>query len=131
MTMAEPNWEGRPNRTCGEHRTCGRRAWCFDCHEWCSAMVPCIRCEEPELRARIEKLEVIATKVVDTISDPWYEDGNGNPLCAFCESGFQSFDMRDLPPEHADDCAWVLAHQYVAEIRGGSAREADDDAATD
>lgn len=33
----------RPRR-CGEHRTCGRRAWCFDCQEWCYPYDPCTRC---------------------------------------------------------------------------------------
>ena len=44
------NWEGRQVRECGEHRTTGGRAWCFDCGEWCSAHAPCVRCELPAMR---------------------------------------------------------------------------------
>ena len=33
---AEPEeFEGYTDRLCGEHRTCGTRAWCHDCGEWC------------------------------------------------------------------------------------------------
>lgn len=28
-------WEGSQPRSCGEHRTLGGRAWCFDCREYC------------------------------------------------------------------------------------------------
>lgn len=43
---AEPNFEGYPNRECGDHRTVGpHRAWCFPCHEWCYPDVPCEGCE--------------------------------------------------------------------------------------
>lgn len=32
----KPNYEGRENRECNEHRSVGPvRAWCFDCGEWC------------------------------------------------------------------------------------------------
>lgn len=37
---------GHTQRDCGGHRTVGaHRAWCFDCAEWCSPLVPCVRCE--------------------------------------------------------------------------------------
>jgi hypothetical protein len=39
------NFLGYEPRECGEHRTVGaHRAWCFDCSEWCSPLVPCARC---------------------------------------------------------------------------------------
>jgi hypothetical protein len=41
---------GHPGRECGEHRTTGDRAWCFDCSEWCYPSMPCARCELPVLR---------------------------------------------------------------------------------
>ena len=41
---------GHPGRDCGEHRTTGDRAWCFDCSEWCYPSMPCVRCEAPVLR---------------------------------------------------------------------------------
>lgn len=45
------NFLGFADRDCGEHRTVGEhRAWCFDCHEWCSATSPCVRCEIAPLR---------------------------------------------------------------------------------
>jgi hypothetical protein len=42
---------GHENRECGEHRTTGLRAWCFDCSEWCYPALPCKGCELPALRA--------------------------------------------------------------------------------
>jgi hypothetical protein len=48
---------GYTRRECGEHRTVGsRRAWCFDCHEWCyshSLDMACKGCQIPWLRARL------------------------------------------------------------------------------
>jgi hypothetical protein len=57
MTDAEENFEGHDGRECGEHRTTGSRAWCFDCSEWCYPEEPCKGCELPKLRARLERLE--------------------------------------------------------------------------
>jgi hypothetical protein len=39
---------GHQPRACGEHRTTGRRAWCFECSEWCYPHDGCIRCRYPE-----------------------------------------------------------------------------------
>ena len=50
------NWEGYAERECGDHRTTGRRAWCFNCSEWCYPQFPCKGCERPQLEARIETL---------------------------------------------------------------------------
>lgn len=44
------NFEGHEERECGEHRTTGLRAWCFDCHEWCYPEAPCTGCHAPALR---------------------------------------------------------------------------------
>src|SRR5262245_10022295 len=44
------NFHGHEHRECGEHHTCGYRAWCFDCTEWCSPDAPCKGCELPALR---------------------------------------------------------------------------------
>lgn len=46
----EDNWEGEPERECGDHRTVGRRAWCHTCSEWCYPLTPCKGCELPILR---------------------------------------------------------------------------------
>lgn len=40
------NFHGHWPRSCGEHRTCGGRAWCYDCREWCYARpeAGCVGC---------------------------------------------------------------------------------------
>jgi hypothetical protein len=48
---------GYEGRECGEHRTVGPRAWCFDCSEWCSFETPCKGCELPGLRAELEQVK--------------------------------------------------------------------------
>lgn len=48
--------EGHPGRECGEHRTTGARAWCFDCGEWCYPEAPCARCELPMVRDALREL---------------------------------------------------------------------------
>lgn len=52
----EPAWEGRALRECGEHRTTGSRAWCYDCTEWCYLGAPCTRCELPYLRVELAEM---------------------------------------------------------------------------
>lgn len=47
-------WEGHDERECGEHRTTGTRAWCFNDHEWCYPNAPCRGCELPILRRRLD-----------------------------------------------------------------------------
>lgn len=42
MTTSE-NWSGVPGSP-GEHRTCGRRAWCLGCGEWCWEATTCPCC---------------------------------------------------------------------------------------
>lgn len=46
-----PRFDGHDGRQCGEHRTTGHRAWCFDCSEWCYPNIPCRGCELPRMRA--------------------------------------------------------------------------------
>jgi hypothetical protein len=49
------DWEGREGRTCGEHRTTGSRAWCFQCSEWCYPRLTCNGCVDyPSILAPIE-----------------------------------------------------------------------------
>jgi len=48
--------DGWVPRECGEHRTTGDRAWCFDCSEWCSTASPCVRCERGILLREIRRL---------------------------------------------------------------------------
>lgn len=48
-------WEGSADRECGEHRTCGARAWCYDCREWCYDDWLCIGCEIGSLRKAVER----------------------------------------------------------------------------
>ena len=48
-------FQGRTPRECGEHRTLGERAWCYDDREYCSPYLPCRGCELPILRERLRK----------------------------------------------------------------------------
>lgn len=50
------NFEGFAGRECGEHRTTGERAWCFDCSEWCYPGAPCVRCLVGPIREKVEEL---------------------------------------------------------------------------
>jgi hypothetical protein len=50
-------WEGFAERECGEHRTLGGRAWCYDCSAYCYPEAPCPGCELPVLRSRAEAAE--------------------------------------------------------------------------
>jgi hypothetical protein len=53
----EVRFAGHDGRECGEHRTAGGRAWCFDCSEWCSLDVPCKGCELPSLHDELERAQ--------------------------------------------------------------------------
>lgn len=55
--LGDEPWAGMEARECGEHRTTGGRAWCFDCSQWCYPSQLCRGCELPVLRARITHLE--------------------------------------------------------------------------
>lgn len=63
---AEADFEGHAGRECGEHRPTGLggRAWCFDCSEWCYPSEPCARCELPQLRATVERLQARITDLL-------------------------------------------------------------------
>lgn len=56
------NFEGHDGRECGEHRTTGGRAWCFDCSEWCYPTIPCKGCEVPQLEAALVEANERADK---------------------------------------------------------------------
>lgn len=43
-------YAGLEPRDCGEHRTVGERARCFDCSTWCYPDAPCPGCEVVGLR---------------------------------------------------------------------------------
>lgn len=66
MSETTIHFEGHEGRECGEHRTVGYRAWCFDCSEWCYPESPCVRCETPK---REEELEQLRAAVVYLESD--------------------------------------------------------------
>lgn len=61
MAETATHFVGHENRECGEHRTTGPRAWCFDCSEWCYPAIPCKGCELPTLRAAVERVEALLT----------------------------------------------------------------------
>lgn len=44
MSQSEVLFEGHAGRSCGEHRTTGGRAWCYDDSEWCYPTSPCGGC---------------------------------------------------------------------------------------
>lgn len=50
-----PRFEGYVERECGEHRTLGGRAWCYDCSTYCYPDAPCPGCELPALRTENER----------------------------------------------------------------------------
>lgn len=50
---APRHFAGHDGRECGEHRTTGHRAWCFDDSEWCTQEIPCRGCELSGLRAAL------------------------------------------------------------------------------
>ena len=58
-TALQQLFAGHEPRDCGEHRTTGGRAWCFECTEWCSPRRPCKGCELPALRRRMGLLEAL------------------------------------------------------------------------
>lgn len=72
------NFAGHPGRDCGEHRTLGGRAWCFDCSEYCYPSEGCMGCETPRLRSEIEKLRALLTSCVGSEKDPCEFDHHGN-----------------------------------------------------
>ena len=39
--------------SCGEHRDCGTRRWCYDCAEWCYESAPCLGCDGRALLAQL------------------------------------------------------------------------------
>lgn len=46
IRMAGPDlYDGREGSP--EHRTCGGRAWCYDCSQWCYAKYGCPCCDPP------------------------------------------------------------------------------------
>lgn len=53
----DERFEGHDGRECGEHRTTGGRAWCFECSEWCYPEAACKGCELPALRAELEAVK--------------------------------------------------------------------------
>jgi hypothetical protein len=44
VSQSEVLFEGHAGRSCGEHRTTGGRAWCYDDSEWCYPRSPCGGC---------------------------------------------------------------------------------------
>ena len=43
--------------SCGEHRDCGTRRWCYDCGEWCYESAPCLGCDGRALLAELHGTE--------------------------------------------------------------------------
>jgi hypothetical protein len=69
--MTIGNFDGHPDKECGEHRTTGARAWCHGCSEWCYPDGPCRGCELPQLRNRLAKIEqLVSDEEGQTWADP-------------------------------------------------------------
>lgn len=65
VTRAEPDWEGRNIRSCGDHRSTGDRAWCHSCAEWCYPADGCFGCKCPDgVDAVIEERDKLAAEIV-------------------------------------------------------------------
>jgi hypothetical protein len=61
-TPAVALFEGRPDRTCGDHHTVGpHRAWCFDDSEWCYPDGPCHGCD-PRIYTQAEMDAAVAAE---------------------------------------------------------------------
>ena len=50
-------YTGYEPRECGDHRSTGSRAWCFECSEWCYPRIPCKGCEIEGLRDRVVRID--------------------------------------------------------------------------
>jgi hypothetical protein len=83
--VPEENFEGHPDRECGEHRTTGTRAWCFACSEWCYDTVPCKGCELPMLHKALDKLRELHVQQWHSTSDEvWGRPG----FCVSCRTQY-------------------------------------------
>jgi hypothetical protein len=64
-----PNWEGRPGRTCGDHRTVGEhRALCAD-HGWCYPNDPCSGCQTVMGWSEVDALKATAVALEQENAD--------------------------------------------------------------
>jgi hypothetical protein len=74
------NFEGHAERECGEHRATIRRAWCFDCSEWCYPHCGCKGCELPTLRKQLKEVREHCLDVVSGYSEinSEYDQGNAS-----------------------------------------------------
>jgi hypothetical protein len=71
VTELDPKdyWRGIEPRECGEHRTTGHRAWCFDCSEWCYEAAPCKGCQIPVLESGREVDKQISEEILSIVND--------------------------------------------------------------
>lgn len=85
MAADQGRFHGHRGGECGQHRTVGHhRAWCFDCHEWCSPRQPCASCERPMLEARAHTLEVALRRLLEFVDPQCLCHGQG--MCAVCRA---------------------------------------------
>lgn len=61
----------------GEHHTLGKRAWCLDCSEYCSADTPCeiaeLRLFQARVRSVVERMAKQAPDSSQSDYDLWCE----------------------------------------------------------
>jgi hypothetical protein len=102
LPRAEDNFHGHEGRECGEHRTAGFRAWCFDCSEWCSQEIPCVRCEIPSLRADY----TAALDLIARLTEGWDAVPNIVPGRCHWQRDYDPPDPSDKIREPMSDREW-------------------------
>ena len=103
-------FEGHDGRECGEHRTTGPRAWCFNCQEWCYPGILCRGCELPLLRARAEQAEAGAAALRERLAHVRLQRDGWQQRAEQAEATLQR--VRDL----AEDMrTWYSPHGVAAD----------------
>ena len=102
------NFIGHQGRRCGEHRTTGDRARCFDCNEWCSASIPCERCCPEYDEDRTERIAQAHRRILELHRPVLVYS---EPYCDLC---------RDEHGRQSSPCETVraLADAYGIEVDG-------------
>ena len=60
QSRVDEEFYGHDGRYCGEHRTLGARAWCYDCSQYCYRSDGCDGCRRPQEEAEHEALQTRA-----------------------------------------------------------------------
>ena len=82
-TDSAGRFHGHANRRCGEHRTAGGRAWCFDCTEWCYPR-PEAACEGCQSVSADDAREMLARVRELHQPKPYLSVGGTDMACPIC-----------------------------------------------